>query len=220
MKEPLVDMTDFLKRVFDAIPSLTFVVDDDVRIVHLNSTALTTLGAERTQILLKRSGEILHCIHATETPEGCGHAGACKDCIIRNAVRQSVRGGMVYREAAGMELQKNGKVSEAFFLVTTAPFQYNNTPYVLLTLEDITERHLAERTREGLIAELQEALRNIRTLHGLIPICSSCKKVRDDRGYWQQVEVYIRDHSDAEPSRGICPECFKKMYPKYVKDDE
>jgi len=220
MKEPLFEMADFLKKVFDAIPSLTFVVDDDVRIVHLNSTALSLLGGERTRVLMKRGGEILHCVHSTEVPEGCGHARACSDCIIRNAVRQSVHGRTVYRETAKIEQQNNGKVSEAFFLVTTAPFEYNSSPYVLLTLEDITGRHLAERAREGLIAELQEALQNIKTLHGLIPICSSCKKVRDDRGYWQQVEVYIRDHSDAELSRGICPECFKKMYPRYMKDNE
>jgi len=62
--------------------------------------------------------------------------------------------------------------------------------------------------REKLINELQEALAKIRTLKGLIPICASCKKVRDDKGYWQQVEVYIRDHSEAEFTHGICPGCL------------
>jgi DNA-binding response OmpR family regulator len=66
-------------------------------------------------------------------------------------------------------------------------------------------------------AELQEALDNIKTLKGLIPICSNCKKIRDDEGYWQDVAVYIRDHSEAEFSHGICPDCIKELYPEYYK---
>ena len=62
-------------------------------------------------------------------------------------------------------------------------------------------------------AELQEALAKIRTLTGFLPICASCKKIRDDKGYWTQIETYIRDHSEAEFSHGICPECAKKLYP-------
>jgi two-component system, OmpR family, response regulator VanR len=61
--------------------------------------------------------------------------------------------------------------------------------------------------------QLQEALTNIKTLSGLIPICASCKKIRQDSGYWQQIEAYISDHSEAKFSHGICPECVKKLYP-------
>ncbi len=60
---------------------------------------------------------------------------------------------------------------------------------------------------------LQEALDNIKTLEGLLPICANCKKIRDDEGYWQQAEVYIRNHSKARFSHGICPPCAKKLYP-------
>jgi len=62
---------------------------------------------------------------------------------------------------------------------------------------------------------IEKALKQIKTLRGLIPICSNCKKIRDDKGYWQQVEVYVRDHSNADFTHGICPECFKKLYPGY-----
>jgi hypothetical protein len=55
----------------------------------------------------------------------------------------------------------------------------------------------------------------VRKLSGLLPICASCKKIRDDKGYWNQIETYIRDHSEAEFSHGICPECFRKIYPEY-----
>jgi hypothetical protein len=61
---------------------------------------------------------------------------------------------------------------------------------------------------------LQTALNEVKTLKGILPICASCKKIRDDKGYWNQIESYIHDHSEAEFSHGICPECVKKMYPK------
>ena len=73
-----------------------------------------------------------------------------------------------------------------------------------------------EEEREKLIHELQEALANIKTLRGLLPICSYCKKIRDDKGYWNQIESYIRDHSGAEFTHGMCPECLKKHYPDLV----
>lgn len=79
---------------------------------------------------------------------------------------------------------------------------------------DITDLKLAEEERDKLIKELQDALANIKTLKGLLPICSSCKKVRDDGGYWHQVEVYIHDHSDANFSHSICPDCAKTLYPE------
>ncbi len=64
--------------------------------------------------------------------------------------------------------------------------------------------------------ELSQALDDIDTLSGLIPICSHCKKIRDDKGYWNQIESYIQDHSKAKFSHGICQECAKKYYPKDV----
>ena len=68
------------------------------------------------------------------------------------------------------------------------------------------------------VHQLQNTLEHIKTLRGIIPICASCKKIRDDKGYWNQVEVYIRDHSDAEFSHGICPECVQKLYPDFAGD--
>jgi AmiR/NasT family two-component response regulator len=61
--------------------------------------------------------------------------------------------------------------------------------------------------------KLEKALAEIKTLRGILPICASCKNIRDDKGYWNQIEVYIRDHSEAEFTHGICPECAKKLYP-------
>ena len=78
---------------------------------------------------------------------------------------------------------------------------------------DITERKRAEAERERLIAELQEALAKVKALSGLLPICASCKRIRDDRGYWNQIETFIHEHSEAEFSHGLCPVCMQRLYP-------
>ena len=88
-------------------------------------------------------------------------------------------------------------------------------PAVNRALREAEERanlKRAEEEREKLIHELQEALAKVRTLSGMLPICASCKKIRDDKGYWNQIESYIRDHSEAEFSHSICPDCKKKLY--------
>ncbi len=68
--------------------------------------------------------------------------------------------------------------------------------------------------QEKLIDELQEALDNVKVLSGFIPICSSCKKIRDDQGFWQQIETYISEHSDALFSHSLCPDCARRLYPE------
>jgi PAS domain-containing protein len=87
--------------------------------------------------------------------------------------------------------------------------------FAVVTINNITGNKRKENEREKLIHELQDALANIKTLRGLLPICASCKRIRDDKGYWNQIEVYIRDHSEAEFSHGICPECKRKLYPDF-----
>jgi PAS domain S-box-containing protein len=77
---------------------------------------------------------------------------------------------------------------------------------------DITEKKHAEEEKEKLIGELQDALGQVKKLSGLLPICSVCKKVRDDKGYWHQVETYIRNHSEADFSHGLCPDCAGEYY--------
>jgi hypothetical protein len=84
---------------------------------------------------------------------------------------------------------------------------------------DITQRKVAEIVRDQLINQLQEAMSQIKTLRGFLPICAYCKKIRDDEGYWQQIEKYIKDHSDAEFSHGICPDCLKEHFPHFIEED-
>ncbi len=74
------------------------------------------------------------------------------------------------------------------------------------------------KRQEDLILELQQALAQVKTLSGLLPICASCKNIRDDKGYWNQLEVYIRDRSEADFTHSICPDCVKKLYPNLRKN--
>lgn len=84
---------------------------------------------------------------------------------------------------------------------------------------DITERKKAEEERERLFKELKEAWAEMKTLRGFIPICSNCKKIRDDEDYWHEIEGYIQEHSDAKFSHSICPGCVKKLYPEINMDE-
>ncbi len=109
-------------------------------------------------------------------------------------------GSRVEVEIHGVPLMVNGEMRGAYAIY-----------------QDITERRRHEAERERLVQELQEALANVKTLRGLLPICASCKKVRDDGGYWSQIETYLRAHSEAEFSHGICPECARQLYPEQYR---
>lgn len=83
---------------------------------------------------------------------------------------------------------------------------------------DITDRRRVEEERDRLIRELINALAEVKKLSGLLPICSNCKKIRDDEGYWKQIEQFISERSDAEFTHGICPDCAEKLYSDFSKD--
>lgn len=97
--------------------------------------------------------------------------------------------------------------------------EQGNIVGAVLVFQDISERRQAEAEREQLITELQEALDTIQVLSGIIPICASCKRIRTEQGDWQPIELYIRDHSQAEFSHGICPDCVAKLYPGIFNGD-
>jgi PAS domain S-box-containing protein len=86
------------------------------------------------------------------------------------------------------------------------------------SLENQTERKEAEDERERLIAELQDALAKVKTLSGLLPICAACKKIRDDNGYWNQIEEFIQTHSEAEFTHSFCPDCMRNLYPDVFQE--
>lgn len=129
--------------------------------------------------------------------------------MIRNVDDSGARFETQHRRKDGatvdVELSNNGTV-------------YRGQKLVFCVCRDVTERKKAEEERERLILELTEALAKVKTLSGLLPVCASCKRIRNDQGYWQQMEMYIREHSEADFSHGICPECAEKLYPELYEN--
>ena len=127
------------------------------------------------------------------------------------ALIQVLNGAMEY---VG-ESKKEYNAQTHHFIVTARPF-YDSTQKIagiIESFQDITEIRRLETEKVHLIKQLRSSLEKVKQLKGFIPICASCKKIRDDKGYWNQIESYIRKHSEAEFSHGICPDCVKKLYP-------
>jgi PAS domain S-box-containing protein len=107
-----------------------------------------------------------------------------------------------------------GGVCETYYAPWERWFSLNVYPLragMSALLIDISARKRAQNERERLIRELQDALAQVRTLRGLIPICAWCKRIRNDQGYWEQLESYIKSHSEADFTHGMCPDCVKKF---------
>lgn len=189
--------TDLFRSVFDVLPSMIFVVDDDVRIQEFNEAAAAFLSVQRSVVIKRRGGEVLHCLHADDVPDGCGRAPFCEDCIVRNSVVKASLGDRVVRRRAKLEILRDGNKKEIYALVTASAFRFDGRPLVLLVIEDISE-----------IAELRR----------MIPICCICKKVRDDKESWSRIENYFKDHWDVDFSHSLCPECYQKEVEKIRRE--
>jgi PAS domain S-box-containing protein len=103
---------------------------------------------------------------------------------------------------------------DTFYITSVKPIrdELGNVSSVVCISKNITERKRSEQEREQLIHDLQTAMENVITLSGLLPICAHCKKIRDDQGYWTQIEAYISHHSKADFTHGICPECAMDFF--------
>ena len=114
------------------------------------------------------------------------------------------------------KLLKRAKIAEPFGYIIK-PFQKRE---LHSNIEMALYKNMAEKERKKLIKELQDSLAKVKQLTGLLPICANCKDIRNDKGYYEQIEKYISGHSDAEFSHGICPKCAKKLYPDIYDENE
>ena len=134
------------------------------------------------------------------------HTGAC-------ALSRIINGSAEYV----CESVKKNHGATRDFIVTARPFHdaKKRLTGVVESFQEITELKKLEREKTELILQLRESLNRVKVLSGLLPICAGCKKIRDDRGYWSQLETYISRHSDAQFSHGLCPDCAKRLYPEF-----
>lgn len=127
---------------------------------------------------------------------------------------QAIGEGRAVESFESKRLTADGRILDVW-LSATALVDGEEKPEALVTTErDITARKQADKEKVAIIKELRQALAEVKTLRGIVPICMFCKQIRDDEGYWQQVEVYVHNHSEADFSHGICPNCLKERYPK------
>jgi len=132
-----------------------------------------------------------------------------------SAIRDVIERGRRVERIETLRMRRDGTAINVSITVSPIQNADGDIQGASIILRDITERKRQERERLRLIDELKEALRRVKTLNGLLPICSSCKKIRNDGGYWEQVETYIRSRSNAEFTHGICPDCVRQLYPDF-----
>jgi len=177
---------DLFENANDAI----FVVDADLRYVDVNRKAVEVLGYTKEELLKMKITDII-------PPEQAPRSAAEFDKLRTHGAYENFVGKARRRDGSSMDVEVN---SSAIIVNGKAVGSRD-------IVRDITERKKAEAERERLIGELKDSLAKVRTLSGLLPICASCKKIRDDKGYWTQIEAYVRDHSSAEFTHCLCPSC-------------
>ena len=178
------------KKYLEAIDSMgvgIFIVDSDYQIRHMNKTMIKWFGDNT-------GSNCYQSITGLDSP--------CTYCKLKSAIEQN------------KIIHYTPKIPDGrSFDIICYPIQNTDGSISKMeVIQDITERRQAEGEREKLIKELQEALEDVKTLSGLLPICAKCKKIRDDKGYWNNLEKYIQTHSNAEFSHGMCPECSEELY--------
>ena len=201
----LAERERLLQSVLDTISDPVVVVDNNVRYVLRNPAA--AIGDDA----------LLNALPLSEIPKAIGIYGEDSQTLLKAEELPT------YRAAHGESfdgveifMRRPGEKTGRWNIASGRPLvdEHGKTQGGVVVLRDITERVRNDMERERWIAEISDAIGKVRTLSGMLPICASCKKIRDDKGYWQQIESYIHAHSEASFSHGICPECAHKLYPE------
>lgn len=191
VEEALRESEAKYRALFEAIPDTIFLMDQETgRILDVNTAATRIYGYSRE--------EFTRLINIEVSAEPEDTARATREATPFIPIRY--------------HRKKNGDVFPVE--ITANQFVFQGRTFILAVARNIAERQQAEAERERLIGELRAALAQVKRLSGLLPICASCKRIRNDDGYWQQIEAFLQHHSEAEFSHGICPECKEKLYPR------
>ena len=199
VEEDLRESEKKYQDLYDNAPDMFISVDGKTAtILKCNQTLAKILGFTKEEIIGRPVFDLY-------TPDSAEHA---KSTVFPMFVKT----GTIKEEEFQLQ-RKDGSTINVSLNVSAVKDEKGNILQSRSVLRDITKRKQAEEEREKLIKELQESLKEIKTLRGILPLCSFCKKIRDDKGYWEQVDVYIHKHSQADISHSLCPDCAKEHYP-------
>jgi len=126
------------------------------------------------------------------------------------------QGGQLSEFETTVRLRRDGTPVDVSSAISAVKDENGQVIGAAILAVDITERKQAEEERKKMIQELNETLAQVRSLRGLLPICASCKRIRDEKGHWEALETYISGHSEAEFSHSICPSCARSLYPEFT----
>ncbi len=189
----------YLQQLFNSAPEGIVLCKKDGEIIRANKEFLQLFDYEKEDIIGKPLDFLISTEELKEAQE----------------ITQKVSNGNLVNTES-VRRRKDGSPVQVSIMAKPI-FLDDEMIGIYAIYRDITERMNSQKEREKLITELQNALNEVKNLSGLIPICAHCKKIRDDKGYWNRVEDYLADHSDVAFSHAICPDCIKKYYPKQYK---
>lgn len=201
-EEALRRYGEAIRDLYNQAPCGYHSLDAEGTFQSVNDTELAWLGYTREELVGKRRFETLL------TPESGRSFRAQFSRFMERGLASGLEFEMVRKDGTTMPVLLNATA------ISDAGGRYVSSRF---TLFDNTERKRTEEERENLVRQLQEALANVKTLKGLLSICSSCQKVRDDRGQWKDLETYVRNHSEADFHHGLCPSCGELLFPGFYK---
>lgn len=202
-EEALHESQERFRDLFENTSDLIQSIDPAGRFLYVNPAWRHTLGYSEEEIKRLNIFDILAPEETTHCQMAFGEVMAGKPIDKIETIFIAKDGRRVFVEGNASCRIHDGK-----------------PVYTRTIFHDITARKQDEAEKERLISELQKSLTEVKTLSGLLPICSWCKKIRDDKGYWNQLESYISQHSGVDFSHGVCPECLRKHYPELMVDEK
>ena len=214
------DGTSDLQRELDAARTRLDHCDKELACLHAMS-ALEETPEMPYNTMYRNIARII--ISSLQHPESAQVEISVGDTVFRMPARQN-EGETALECCVGSVEETLGRIRVCYSDKTFLLYESRLITAVAERLDGILRRRRSEETLQRANEELErriaEALEEIKMLRGIIPICVNCKKIRDDDGYWEEVEVYIREHAEVEFSHSICPACMKKLYPYYVPDEK
>ena len=167
----LLNSNDFLKNLFESLPCGVLIVDSERRVQAINNTVERTFGIHLSEVINRRGGEVLNCVHAFTADKGCGYSDECRECRIRQTALEAISGRRIERHRARTQFYINGIETNLDFLVSAAPLDHDGDRLAIVILEDITElnelkkRLKAETNFAGIISRdslMNELFRTIK----------------------------------------------------------